>query len=121
MSNFTDYAKDELKLAGLFDEDGDFYGGMIGEAVMELIEVFDKQGHSGMSAPMVINIFSTLAKYKPLTPIEDDLWNEVGVKVWQNKRLSALFKDETGRAHYLDAIVWEDKDGYCFTGRINGI
>ena len=40
----TSHAKFELELAGFFDEDSD-YGGAIGEAVMELMEVFAKQGH----------------------------------------------------------------------------
>ena len=42
--NSIDHAKLELQMAGFFDKDSD-YGGMIGEAVMELMEVFANQGH----------------------------------------------------------------------------
>ena len=52
-----EHAKTELEIAGLFDVKGGFYEGMTGKAVIELIEVFSKQGHSGMSAPLVANIF----------------------------------------------------------------
>ena len=72
-----DHAKTELQIAGLFDKDSD-YEGMLAESVMELIEVFSKQGHSGMSAPYVISIFEKLANYKPLIGItgKDEEWDE---------------------------------------------
>ena len=69
MGNLFEHAKRELQSAGLFDKSGDFYEGLTGKAVMELIEVFEKQGHSGMSAPRVIKIFSIVANMKPLNPI----------------------------------------------------
>ena len=43
MSDLTDHARNELKLAGLFDKDSD-YDGMLGDSVMELVKVFSKQG-----------------------------------------------------------------------------
>ena len=94
----TERAKLELQMAGLFDDDSD-YNGAIGEAVMELIEVFDKQGHSGMSAPYVVSIFEKLANFKPLLPItgKDEEWGDISIsdgQPWyQNKRCSAIFKD----------------------------
>ena len=63
--NLIDHAKLELQMAGFFDKDSD-YGGMIGEAVMQLMEVFVEQGHSGYSAPVVANLFHKLANYEPL-------------------------------------------------------
>lgn len=63
--SLTQHAELELKLSGLFSEEGDFYGGSTGKAVMELIEVFSKQGHSGMSAPIVADLFKKLANYEP--------------------------------------------------------
>jgi len=38
MSNLVEHAKRELTLAGLFNKDSD-YGGMMGDSVMELMEV----------------------------------------------------------------------------------
>jgi hypothetical protein len=117
-----DHAKLELQIAGLFDKDSD-YGGMIGESVMELIEVFAKQGHSGMSAPMVANLFQKLANYEPLLPItgKDEEWYEHDYgdgPTFQNKRCSAIFKDgKDGEAYYIDAVVKRDQNGACWTGR----
>lgn len=118
-----DHAKLELQMAGLFDDDSDYNGG-IGEAVMELIEVFAKQGHSGMSAPYVASIFNKLAKFEPLIPItgKDEEWSDVrdigkGEPWYQNKRCSAIFKDgKEGRAYYIDAIVKRDQNGGCWSG-----
>ena len=121
--SLIDHAKLELQIAGLFDEDSDYNGGL-GEAVMELIEVFAKQGHSGMSAPYVASIFDKLANYKPLLPItgKDEEWGDVrdfgDGKLWyQNKRCSALFKDgKDGKPYYIDAIVKRDQNGTCWSG-----
>ena len=124
MSNLVEHAKAELEMAGLFSEQGDFYGGMTGKAVLELIEVFAKQGHSGMSAPMVVNIFKDLANFKPINAIKgtDDEWVEVSDGTFQNKRLSAVFKEgKDGKPYYLDAIVWQYEDGGAFTGTVEGI
>ena len=117
-----EHAKIELQIAGLFDEEGDFYGGATGEAVMELIEVFSKQGHSGMSAPIVADLFKKLANYETLQPItgKDEEWGDVrdlgdGVPWYQNKRCSALFKDGVdGKPYYIDAIVKRDQKGLFF-------
>lgn len=120
----TEHAKLELELSGLFNEEGDFYGGATGKAVMELIEVFSKQGHSGMSAPIVADLFKRLANYEPLQPItgKNEEWSDVmdlgdGVPWYQNKRCSALFKDgEDGKPYYIDAIVKRDQKGICWSG-----
>ena len=122
--SLIDHAKTELQMAGLFDKEGDFYEGMTGKAVMELIEVFSKQGHSGMSAPIVADIFKKLANYEPLGPItgKDEEWSDVrdygkGEPWYQNKRYSAIFKDgKDGRAYSIDAIVKRDQNGTCWSG-----
>ncbi len=94
-SNLYRYAKDELQRAGLFDEDSD-YGGMLGEAALEIIAVFAKQGHSGFSASITTDIVNRLMQFKPLTPLtyELDEWNEVGTGTWQNRRKSTVFSDD---------------------------
>jgi hypothetical protein len=124
MSNLVAYAKSELEAAGLFSEES-VYGGEIGKAVMELMEVFAKQGHSGGSAPKVAYLFQHLANYKPLSPItgEDQEWMEAGEGVFQNRRCLALFKKgKDGKPYYLNAIIWrEEDDGSQFTGTVEGI
>ena len=121
--SLIEHAKMELQIAGAFDKDS-VYQGAIGEAVMELIEVFSKQGHSGMSAPYVAGLFHKLAKYEPLVPItgKDEEWGEVSFfekkEIFQNKRCSALFKDgKDGRPYYIDAIIKRNQRGVTWTGR----
>ena len=122
--SLIEHAKTELQIAGLFDKEGDFYEGMTGKAVMELIEVFSKQGHSGMSASIVADIFKKLANYEPLGPItgKDEEWSDVrdygkGEPWYQNKRYSAIFKDgKDGRAYSIDAIVKRNQNGTCWSG-----
>jgi len=122
--NSIDRAKLELQMAGFFDKDSD-YEGMIGDAVMQLMQLFVEQGHSGYSAPVVASLFQKLANHEPLMPItgRDEEWGDVrslsdGKPWYQNKRCSALFKDgEDGEAYYIDAIVKRDQNGVCWTGR----
>lgn len=86
---------------------------------MELIEVFAKQGQSGMSAPIVADLFYKLAKYEPLQPItgNDEEWSEVTDTLYQNKRCSTIFKEgKDGRPYYIDAIIKRDQNGTCWSG-----
>lgn len=109
--NIVKHAKRELKAAGYPVREGEdkLAEVLAGEEdmnvwmadnVMELLEVFTKQGHSGMSAPYAISLFSTLAKQQPLGPLtgEDSEWHDVsessGKPMWQNIRCSHVFKDE---------------------------
>ena len=123
-NNLMRHAREELERIGAFAEKGDFYGGMTGNAVMDLISVFCAQGHSGMSANLVRQLFDKAASFKPLSPItgDDDEWNEIDDGRFQNKRLSALFKNgKDGIPHYIDAVVWKEENGSCFGGRVDGI
>jgi len=85
------------------------------ENVLALIEIFAKQGHSGMSAPYCISVFEKLANYKLLTPIksiDDFKFTEVSENTCQSSVISSVFKcEKTGKAYYLDAITWRDKSG----------
>ena len=121
--SLVQHAQLELELSGYFKEDSDFYGGMTGKAVMELIEVFANQGHSGMSAGIVASLFSKLANYEPLQPVtgRDEEWAEAfndsnGHPVYQNKRCSAMFKHAGGRVTYNDSIVKRCLNGTTWTG-----
>ncbi|TXH48636.1 MAG: hypothetical protein E6Q97_24345 [Desulfurellales bacterium] len=115
--SLVEFAKSELTRAGLFDADSD-YGGMLGDAVLRMIELFAKEGHSGFSAGMAISAFTRLARYEPLTPLtgDDDEWREVDAGLFQNKRCSRVFKDETG-AYDIDGRVFREPSGACFTNR----
>lgn len=119
--SLIDHAKFELELQGLLSEEGDFYGGMTGKAVMELIEVFSKQGHSGMSASGVIALFGKLANYEQIGPLtgKDEEWGHLDYGddlKYQNKRNSAVFKQADGTVTYNDAIIKRCPDGGCWSG-----
>jgi len=104
----VDHAKGELERVGMFNEDSD-YGGMLGNAVMELMQTFAKQGHSGCSADMTRELFSKLAKWEPLSPVTNNPneWTNVSEfgfpeseNLWQSKRNPALFSKDGGKTHY---------------------
>ena len=59
-------ARKNLEMAGLFNKDSD-YGGMIGEAVMKLVETHFAEGHSGFSHELTLQIFNKVARDIPLT------------------------------------------------------
>lgn len=115
-----DFARKELEDAGLFDRDSD-YSGMIGESVMELLKTFSSQGHSGGSASIVLSLFNRLANYKPINPLtgNDDEWNDLsedtGEPLWQNKKCPSVFKSADGRVYDINAVVYVEPDGTCFT------
>lgn len=117
MSNLVKHAKNELKLAGLFDKDSDYNGGL-GIATLELIKTFSKQGHSGTSAALVTSLAEKLMRYGPLTPLtgKDNEWTEVTDGMYQNNRDSRVFKNsKDGQAYFIDGRVFRDKDGSTWT------
>lgn len=125
MSNLIKHAKREFLLAGYADptkpETEDDPNKWIQQNVLELLEVFSKQGHSGLSAPYCIGIFKTLASFEILTPLtyEDDEWldrsEESGEPCWQNIRASAIFKGADGRAYDSNGRVFRYPSGVCYT------
>jgi hypothetical protein len=118
-SNYYKHAVKEFTAAGYdlnqTEEDPNKW---IVENIMELLEVFAKQGHSGSSAPFAIKYFTKLAHFEPLVPLtgKDDEWMEVGTNVWQNIRCSHVFKDsKDGVAYDIDGKVFIDPDGTSWT------
>ena len=91
---------------------------MVKANVLELLEVFSKQGHSGSSAPYVLGLFQQLADFKPLGQLtgEDDEWMEVGPNTYQNIRCCSVFKKgKNGTAYWLDGNIFRDQNGGTFT------
>lgn len=123
----TQRVRRELEKAGLFDKDSD-YGGMIGESIMELMECFSKQGHSGYSAMMVSYLFHQLVSGKTLSPLtsDPDEWMDVSEMsqepMWQNTRKYSCFSRDGGKTWYdLDdpATYDFDKEGKPYA-RVQG-
>jgi hypothetical protein len=102
MSKLVEHAEYELKKAGLFDNDAD-YMGVLAKDVMQIIELFAKQGHSGASAAYVAGILELLLRFKPLSPItnDPDEWGLISQdgepKMWQNKRDGEQFSMDGGK------------------------
>lgn len=126
-SQLVAHAKRELKAAGLFDKDSDYEGGL-GESVLELVNKFAEQGHSGASAAMTTQLFSKVASYEALSPLtgEDDEWNQINDGIdgdikYQNKRDGRVFKHADGRVTFNDAIIWRGDIGGDFSGSVEGI
>lgn len=112
MSNYEKHAMEEFRAAGWVDENGKYNDEMqelICNHVLKLLEVFHGEGHSGSSAPYAINLFSTLAKFKPIAPLtgEDWEWHDTG-HGYQNRRASHVFKDYNGECYDIDGkVFWE--------------
>ncbi len=122
MSNLVDHARTELEAAGLLSKESD-YDGMIGEAVLELMEVFAKQGHSGMSASITANAFDKVSRFLPLVPLTgaDDEWNEVGEGHFQNRRCSHVFKDAAGAAYDSEGRIFREPNGSSYMSQASRV
>lgn len=116
-----EWKKKEFDL--LKDKNKDEYGSMVVDAVKELADVFDNQGHSGLSAEMTKQTFDRFADHMCLTPLtgEDDEWEKEGLidECFQNKRHCSLFKDRDGTVHDIERAVFIDKKtGVMFQGKL---
>lgn len=103
-STIATYAWDELNRANLFTTEGDFYGGMTGRAVMDLVAVFVEQGHSRMSGSLIAEAFHRLVMLEPLGPLTDDPdeWLEVTDGLWQSRREASAFSRDGGKTYYVN-------------------
>lgn len=94
--------------------------------ILALCEAFGKSGQSGGSAPMTATVISKAIKslllQEPICEItgHESEWTKLDYDdeiKFQNMRCSALFKQNDGKAYYLDAIVWKGVEDYdTFTG-----
>ena len=111
MSNMLKWAEQELRYAGYdINDPEDGPNRWLAEGTLELLKVFAGQGHSGSSAPYAVALFEKLAMWKPISPLtgEDDEWNDVGKDTWQNRRNSAVFKENDGQAYWIEGrVFWE--------------
>ena len=119
--SLLEFAKKEMEI--LNGKNVDEMQQLITKNILELIEVFAKQDHSGMSANYCLNLFNKLAKYKPLTPIsfEENQWKRIGKGMYQHKRNFGVFKDgKDGRPYYIHAytMCWKNEPDNCWGGGI---
>ena len=77
MNNYEKHAMIEFRAAGWTDEHGKFKDEMqeaICKHVLELLNVFHGEGHSGTTAPYTIDLFEKLAMFKPVAPLTGEDW-----------------------------------------------
>lgn len=132
----NEWAKREVEIAinGSKDSDGmDSYFECCCNSALKAYESLCEDGHSGYSIMATKNILNRLIDGKPLTPIEDvpEVWDliedEKDKKMYQNKRMSSLFKHvySDGSVDYNDINRYycEDiHDGMTYTnGLVNSI
>lgn len=121
-SALYEYAKKELERIekGCEDKESLSMQQTIDKNILELIDVFSNQHHSGFTAAYVIDILQRLLHYKPLTPLtgEDDEWEDVtsygyDTPTFQNKRCSAVFKDDKG-AYWVEGKIFSSDLGHTW-------
>ena len=123
MSNLIKHAEREFRAAGWVDENGKFEDEvqeMICKHVIDLLKVFSEEGHSGSSAPYVVNLFSKLAMFQSIAPLtgEDWEWLDHGNGQFQNIRCSSVFKQPdrfNGQAYDIYGKVFREPNGCCYT------
>lgn len=120
-SRLVKHAENELRRAGMYDADAD-YGGMLPQAVLDLVRVHSMQGHSGFSHSYTVALFDKVVNFQVLTPITDDPneWTDcsevMGRPRWQNKRQSSCFSEDGGKTYQdnNEKPVYEE-DGMSYT------
>lgn len=104
----VEFAEKELREAGWFDADAD-YGGLVGPAVLKMVEQFAEEGHSGYSAHLCLHLFSRVAAFKPLNPLRNPMENgeyidhtsiSSGHPAYQSTRRSSVFSEDRGKTWY---------------------
>jgi len=96
-SNLANRAYKELCLIGMLSGE---YNSEISKCILDLCELFGTQGHTGFTAPYVIDLFTKLANNKALSPLTNnpDEWedmseysDDVPGTLYQNKRDCTVF------------------------------
>jgi len=84
--------------------------------VMQIVQIFTEQTHSGFSGAYILDLIERLLRYKPLSPLtgEDDEWedcSQFGIEDKQNKRCPAVFKRPDGTAYWVEGKIFSDDGG----------
>lgn len=76
MGNLLEHAKREIELAGL-DDPYDEMQSLMNDQVLDLIEAFASQGHSGFSASYALGMFNKLVRFETISPNDHSLYRDV--------------------------------------------
>jgi len=113
------HAKNEFEALGWPGDDE--MQKMVCENVIALLEEFSSQGHSGSSAPYILNLFGKLAAFKPLSDLTgaDSEWVDVAEQdgtLYQNKRDGEVFKNDSG-AYWISGKIFRTPTGCTYTSK----
>lgn len=107
MSNLVNHADRELKILGYTgDEPENDPNRWMYDGIMDLVERFAEQNHSGASAAYAVRVAGELLSFKALTPLTNnpeewvDHSHDTGDDCWQNKRQSSCFSYDKGETYY---------------------
>jgi hypothetical protein len=126
MTNTKSHAQREMDV--LIETTPDAIIAPFKEEILAICEAFGKSGQSGGSAPYVASALSQaiekLCLQKAIAPLtgNDDEWVDMseyynkGDVLFQNKRDFRVFKDETGKSFFVEAIIFEGDIGGAFNG-----
>ena len=116
-------AKQEFQLLGWENSDDEMQK-LACENVIELLETFSKQGHSGFSAMYILDIFEKLVRHEPLTALtgSEEEWEDLSSfgspePVFQNRRFSEVFKRQDGSSYWIHGKVFRLPDGTTYTNK----
>ena len=89
---------------------------MVTRDVMQIVQTFVEQQHSGFSAGYMLNILERILRYKPISALSgaDDEWvdcSQFGIDDMQNKRCPAVFKRPDGTAYWVEGKIFSDDGG----------
>lgn len=117
-SNLVKFAENELNIIinKCEDEESKEMQKRISEDILQVVEVFSRQGHSGFSANYAINLINKLLRFEPITPLtgENDEWIKLDYNddtKYQNKRCSRVFKDAEEKAYDIEGKIFSDNEG----------
>lgn len=113
------FAENELKLLEDIcknDEEALNMQKTVTKDVMQIVQIFTEQAHSGFSSAYILDLLERLLRYKPLTPLtgDDDEWedcSQFGINDLQNKRCPAVFKRPDGTAYWVEGKIFSDDGG----------
>lgn len=119
--SLVDFAKQELEQLEVTCKDNEDLNmqKVINNDILQVIETFSNQGHSGFSANYALSIINRLLKFKPLSALtgEDSEWTKLDYTddiCYQNKRCPSVFKDITGKAYNTEGKVFSDDNGHTW-------
>jgi hypothetical protein len=100
---------------------------MVTKNVMDILTVFEKQDHSGISAEYTIDLVIRLLRWIPLTPLtgEEDEWYEPygPDNTQQNKRCTTVFRRnfDNSTAYNIHGRVFSNNGKTWWTNRNSSV